>query len=803
LSESRIRPLDGISVVDVSDHLSGQVCARYLADAGANVMTIAPIAGLRTERIGPFRHADGKSLLFETLTRSNTVTRFANPANAGIARAALSTADVVLVSSGVDDPPSMASAIDPDLQPSSQTIVCDFADFPTTGPYASWRGTEMLLQAMSGLMYMTGPAEGPPRYGIGHRAYQAAGITASSSIIAALIEKERSGVGQRVEVSVFEAANAMAQNLITQYSYSGTWPNRERYDGALSTIECSDGWMILFALPHNWEAICIAFDAPDLYQDSRYADSSSRLELWPEITSRLQTRARSLKRQRLVERCQGSGVCAEVVAAIRELRPSINRQAWATADRTSSHARTARSHAFDVVSAGYQHHADSHTEADARVINRPPSNLDASDIMPLAGIRIIDLTMAWAGPFATRGLAFLGADVIKIENPRRIDPWRSVAALDDWFPNGDRGERPYNRSALFNTQNHDKRSIAVDLTKPQGRSIVLDLVKQSHLLVANFPPGVLRRLGLDAVSLRTINPAIAVVEMPAYGRSSAKAAWVGMGKTMEAAAGMVGLMDPMPDGTPTMSGPAYLDPIGGLHGTAASLLAVFASLRQGVGLEIEVAQTDAASIWIDEYFSEQAENGAVEKFVGNSVAYAAPHDAYPCLGNDEWIAIAITNDAEWRRLVAVVDRQALRSPELEKQEQRVANAAMIDEALASWTSRRSKHELARELQKCGVPAAPIMTGRDLARDPGLKASGFHVELIHDEAGRHTYPGLAYRLSRTPGRIRTAAPLFGEATDHVLRNLLKYKDDDIRSLLDTGVVHLHPLAASPGVPRKTR
>lgn len=412
---------------------------------------------------------------------------------------------------------------------------------------------------------------------------------------------------------------------------------------------------------------------------------------------------------------------------------------------------------------------------------------------PLDGITVLDFTVAWAGPMTTRTLAYLGARVIKIESPTTMDSWRGSVrgGAPDRFPDGDPGERPYNRNALFNTQNHDKQSIALNLKRPGAVDVVLALAEHCNVAVANFSPGALDKLGVGYAALSAVNPRLILVEMPAFGMDGPMSHHVGMGKTMEAAAGMTSLIG-YGDGEPVPTGPAYLDPIGGLHGAAAVLTALAELQRTGRGQHVEVAQTEAALHWIGEQVLASIDFGASSTPDGNHVADAAPHDAFPCSGEDQWVAVAAFTDEQWTALAELVGPAGLvADPRFATMEARLAHQGELAEVIGVWTRERDKWTVARTLQAAGVPAAPVCDGGDVFADPGLRAAGFVTTLDHPEAGQHPYPGLAYRLTRTPGSMRTAAPLFGQHNDEVLGGLLGMDADRIAELRAAGALADRP------------
>ncbi|HLI67640.1 MAG TPA: CoA transferase, partial [Caulobacteraceae bacterium] len=216
--------------------------------------------------------------------------------------------------------------------------------------------------------------------------------------------------------------------------------------------------------------------------------------------------------------------------------------------------------------------------------------------------------------------------------------------------------------------------------------------------------------------------------------------------------------------------------------------------RTGVGQYVEVAQVEAAMHWIGEYILETGRTGEVFRADGNRRPDMAPHDAFPCAGDDQWMVIACPDDETWARLAAAAGLGDLADARFSTLAGRLANAEAIKTALSAWTRGRNKHEATDLLQAAGVPAAPVNSGADVWRDPFLRSRGFIQELTHPAAGAAEYPGLAYRLSLTPGAIRSPAPCFAEHTREVLEGLLGLSRAEIDALVDAGVVLQHPVGA---------
>ena len=414
--------------------------------------------------------------------------------------------------------------------------------------------------------------------------------------------------------------------------------------------------------------------------------------------------------------------------------------------------------------------------------------------LPLAGVTILDFTTAWAGPMATRSLAFFGARVIKIEGPTKLDSWRGAHRRGDVerFPDLDPGERPYDRNAWFNTQNHDKLSVGVNLRKPGAKDLVLAIGQHADVVIANFSPGTMSRLGLGYADFARLRPDIIMIEMPALGNDGPASHHVGMGQTMESATGMTALMG-YGDGDPTLSGTAYLDPIGGLHGAAATLAALEYRRRTGRGQYVEVPQVEAAMHWIGEHLAAADAADPPDVPRGNHRHGEAVHCAVPAAGDDEWLAVSCTTDEEWRGLCAALGRRDWeQDADLVTLPGRIARAKEIEAGIADWAIHVDKHVAAAALQQRGVRAAPVNTGRDLAQDPDMWSRGFYGRLQHPLAGEHWYPGLPYRLETTPGSMRDPAPCFGQQTREVLADLVGLGDEEIDALFAAGVVASDPV-----------
>jgi crotonobetainyl-CoA:carnitine CoA-transferase CaiB-like acyl-CoA transferase len=414
--------------------------------------------------------------------------------------------------------------------------------------------------------------------------------------------------------------------------------------------------------------------------------------------------------------------------------------------------------------------------------------------LPLAGIRVIDLTMVWAGPYGTKLLADLGAEVIKIEGPARTDLTRILT-----IPANREFERPFDASRYFNEYNRNKLGMAIDVQQPSGKAIIRELAAVSDVLIENFRPGVIKRLGFGYDELREINPRIIVVSIPGFSSYRPEASIPAYGPNIEQMGGLAYLNGYL-DGPPHKSGISYGDPLAGLGGAAAVLLALLQRERTGVGQYVEVSQRNLLLGMIgDALVAHQL--GAPLGRNGNRSTVYAPQGVYPAApppgasGTQEqapgWLVVSVVTDGQWRALCRAMDRDDLAADvELATVVGRMRAHDRLDEAIAAWTKGLAADEAARRLQDAGIPAAPVRAPADLPGDANLVARDFFRTLPHPEYGEIRVTAPVWRFDGHQLDVRTA-PKFGEHNREVLARILGYSDEDIDALERDGVLADRP------------
>ncbi|MGI8554021.1 MAG: CaiB/BaiF CoA transferase family protein, partial [Dehalococcoidia bacterium] len=398
--------------------------------------------------------------------------------------------------------------------------------------------------------------------------------------------------------------------------------------------------------------------------------------------------------------------------------------------------------------------------------------------LPLEGVRVLDLTMVWAGPFATKFLADMGAEVLKVESLNHIDSrlWAGFAYKDATAEN-----IPYARDNYVVLFSRNKLGITLDLGTEIGRNLFLQLVAISDVVIENFAAGVLDRLGLDFETLRGVNPRIILAGMPGFGNDGPERDFVAYGTTLEALSGLAGITGYAAD-EPHKSGINYGDPVAGMHAAGAVMAALHRMRRTGHGELIEVAQLESLIMLLGETVVDYSMNGCSTTTHGNADPLMAPQGVYPCRGADRWLALTLANDEEWEKLVDLLGRPVWASgPELATAAGRRRQTALIDAHLANWTRDQDQMELMKRLQAAGLRAGAVLDAAQVLADPHLTARGLFVEVDHPD-GR-SLP-LAFNPWRCNGRrepVRRRAPALGEDNDYVFHDLLGLNRSQIDEL----------------------
>jgi crotonobetainyl-CoA:carnitine CoA-transferase CaiB-like acyl-CoA transferase len=413
--------------------------------------------------------------------------------------------------------------------------------------------------------------------------------------------------------------------------------------------------------------------------------------------------------------------------------------------------------------------------------------------LPLEGIRVLDLGMFWAGPYAAKWLGDAGAEVIKVESSSHPDNLRILAR--GVYPDGEPGERPWNRSGMINERNRNKRGITLEMGQPEGRDLFRQLVAISDVVIENFSNRVMARWELDYRRLREISPRIILASVYSQGAAGPESGYVSFGGTLEQLAGITYITG-YPDEMPGVMSVQLPDPVGGTM--AAGL--IFAALRQrrltGEGTHIDFSQRENVTALLGDMVLDYQMNGRVPERRGNRDRHNAPQGAYRCEGDDAWVTIAVENDEQWAGLC-----HAIEQPELDDDERfasvlgRHEHHDALDVIITQWTETRGKHAAMTTLQRHGVPAGAVYDASDLYADEHLRERDYWDEVKDPDAGDHLYPGRPMRLSKTPLGTRRATPTLGQDNEYVFGELLGMSAEEVAGLNKRGLIGSEPTDAA--------
>ncbi len=389
---------------------------------------------------------------------------------------------------------------------------------------------------------------------------------------------------------------------------------------------------------------------------------------------------------------------------------------------------------------------------------------------PLAGVRVIELTKVWAGPYAGKLLAFLGAEVIKVESLKSLDMARFYAGGD------------INVAPGFQAVNPQKMSVEIDMKTPQGVAAILDLFRTADIVIENLRPGAVKRLGLGYEAARKVKPEIVFVSMSMHGTEGPLSYQTGYAPAFAALSGVTNMVGYEGD-TPTGMNIRYGDATFGAVAAFAAVVALLHRDRTGVGQFVDVSAAESITSVISDTLMDFALNGRVPMCDGNRHPEMAPHGAYRCQGGD-WIAIAVGSDEGWRELTQAMGAPSAADDTLFKTHAgRKANEEALDRLVATWTGGHDAHELMHELQKRGIAAAKSASTLDLVSDQHLWERGFYGSVTGPAGHKKQIVGPSWKMSRE-ARIVSGAPRVGEHNSYVLGEILGLSDEEQQRLVET-------------------
>ena len=785
--------LQGVRIVDLTEHVAGPYCTMLLAGLGADVVKVEPPGGEAGRQVGPFagdHEGAERSLRFMHLNRAkrSVVLDATEEAERRALSQVAATADVLMV----DGPARAALArwrLDLEAVRATRPAltVVSLPAFSSGGPWADRLGTELILSAASGSASCTGEAGRIPLKTGGYLSLVAQGQTAAAATLIALFDARRRRVGSDVEVAGSEA-NAEMLAMFTGGGHQ-RMPRQGRIHQLNYPWHCyraRDGWVGVQAGPSPWTAFCEMIGAPEL---AGYETLEARRAASGQIDAAIEHWLGGMGKIEAYHAGQAARFGFGYVATSEDLAKSEQLEA------RRFFRRIAHPEAPDgvypgppfVLASGWRdarapllgEHTDEVLEELRSDPGRPPSETRAGQAgheatRPLDGVRVLDLTQIWAGPRAVMVLADYGAEVITIESLHRIRGGPRGAPSE-------MSERELHRMSGRENLHRGKKHVTLDLRSDLGQRAFRELVAASDVVIANFAAGVLAKLGASYEQLESVNPRIIVVSMTGFGETGPERDYVAYGVAQEQLCGIYGITGYEGE-EPLKSGYNIGDPMNGMHGVAAVVAALLERERSGRGQYVDLSQFESSIPFIGELLLDYTVNGRVATPAGNSHPAWAPHGIYPTVGDDQWVALVARDDAEWSRALEVIGAvQLAADPRFGSVRERVQNHRELDAELATYTRQRTNDELAAALQRAGVPASPVLHTDEAWTHPQYVESDFIQWQTHPDGGEYAYLGPMWRINSERPSVGAPAPLFGEHHEEVLGALTSLSADDIAAL----------------------
>lgn len=400
-------------------------------------------------------------------------------------------------------------------------------------------------------------------------------------------------------------------------------------------------------------------------------------------------------------------------------------------------------------------------------------------MQPFEGVKIVDFSWNATGPIATKNLALHGATVVRVESNARNDLSRFVPP----YPGGEPG---LNRATFWTEFNINKYGMALNLNHPEGTEVAKRLVAWADIIAESFRVGQMAKWGLNYEKLREIKPDIIMFSTSMQGQTGPRAKNIGVGNVLVGMSGFNQILG-YPGEDPLQPYGAYTDWMATRFGTVMLIAALEHRRRTGEGQFIDMSQYEASNQFLAPLFLDYQVNNRIAGREGNRCSHAAPHNVFPCRGEDRWCAVAAFDDGQWKNLCAVIGWPDLAAdPRFATLLDRKRNEEALDKTISEWTVTLSAEEVMKRMQEAGVPAGIVATGEDLFNDPQLTYRGAFQTVEHPEIGKHAANGIGYSLSETPAEYKTSGPCLGQHTEYVCTQLLGMSDDEFVQLLTEGV-----------------
>lgn len=795
ISGEYVAPLNGIRIVDLADNKAA-FCSRLLCDLGAEVIKVEAPGGDRSRFEGPMAgdivapenslsfwyYNGGKLSIMLDLATENGRRHFLQ---------LIQSSDLLIESC----PPGYLENLNLDYNALKEfnpaLSMVSVSGFGLSGPYSKYKAYDIAASASGGQMYVCGRQGRPPLKPFGNQSYYLASLMGAAGALLALSGREKYGMGQHVDLSLQEAVASALEHVLVQYFQDGTVPQRQgslQWNGSSDLFPCRDGYVLL-TFNREWEPLVELLDQQGMAADLNHP-------VWQD---------EDFRRQHIddIEEVITNWTCRQNSGDIFQLGQAM-RFPWAVLNGIeqvmqneqltsrgffipAQHPLTGKEFLIPRPVINFRGSPDcswskppsagEHNDSLKTVSARMPCNPEIlrsarnAEQLPLDGVRVLDFTWMLAGPYATRLLADFGAEVIKVQS--------GITATG----------AENNKSDYFAAWNRNKLGITLDMSHPEARKLVLELVRKSDVVMENFTSRVMDNWGLNYDELRRVKPDIVMVSLSGFGHTGPWKDYAALGPTVQALSGLTSLTG-YDKGTPDGIGLAYADHISGLYAALAVLAGLHRRQATGEGSYADISEYEAACSLLGPVFMDFSLNGHITWPQGNRSEYgdAAPQGCYRCKGESRWCVICVFTEDEWQSLCKVMGNPGLAGQDkFSNLPARLANHVELDELIEKWTSNYPPRHVMKMLQEAGVPSAAVNDARDLMEDPNLKQRGFFIEMDHPVLGKKGADANPIKLKHTPAQYKKAAPLLGEDNRRIFVNMLGMDESRFEEYVNRGII----------------
>ncbi len=770
-----------LRVVDFSNRIAGAYATKLLADAYAEVIKIEPKGGDPLRRWSASGQAlgdrDGALFQFLNTSKKSVVGEPGDAFFDGHVEALVAGADLVVETfePGVIEKLDLCNRF-PGL------VVLSISSYGRGGPLSGQPSADLTIQAHSGALSVRGLPSQPPIMCGGRITEWIGGTFAAVAGLAGVTRAQRTGQGEHVDFSLCEVMNI---GSTTYMDFMNSLMGRPELLTAPRSVEVPsieptlDGWVGFNTNSHQqFTDFLLLIGRQDLLAEPAWAQVGTRMARMDEWNTIVRAFTTQHTTAEIVERASLLRIPVAPVCSGKSVQEHVHLKARGVFVKNPTGGFQQPRPPYLVDGEGPRpfepvprlgEHTEVMKKTPARKRARPglAPVANAKAPLPLAGIRVLDTTAWWAGPSACQMLAYLGADVIKVEAIQRPDGMRMAGGMfanqGDWWE----------RSGVTLSANTNKRGLTLNLADPKGLALCKQLIAQSDVFIENFSPRVVENFGLDWDSVHAINPRTILVRMPAFGLSGPWRDNVGFAQTMEQISGLAWITGHAYDQPRIQRGPC--DPLAGMHAAFATLVALAEREKTGTGHRLECTMVEGALNAASEMSIEWSAYGVELSRDGNRGPEGAPQNVYACQakqpGQESWLALAVTNDAQWASLKDLLGRPVWADDaELATHAGRRRKHEVIDEALARWAAERELEPAVSDLLAHGIPAAPVWDARIQSRHPQFVARGFYEPLDHPVVGTHAYSRPPFRFATIERWNRTPCPTMGQHNHEILGEL---------------------------------